>query len=29
VRTVHAAVEKFEAGAQRADDITVLALRRQ
>ncbi len=28
VRNVHAAVEKFEAGAQRADDITVLALRR-
>ena len=28
VRTVHTAVEKFEAGAPRADDITVLALRR-
>jgi sigma-B regulation protein RsbU (phosphoserine phosphatase) len=28
VRRVHAAVEKFEAGVPRADDITVLALRR-
>jgi sigma-B regulation protein RsbU (phosphoserine phosphatase) len=29
VRGLHAEVERFEAGAQRADDITVLALRRR
>jgi sigma-B regulation protein RsbU (phosphoserine phosphatase) len=28
VRGVHAEIERFEAGARRADDITVLALRR-
>ena len=29
VRNLHAEVERFEAGARRADDITVLALRRR